>query len=373
MLAADDRQQMDRLLDALPDWLPMYDRIDAARLAGRTPLAQTLAFDQLALLPHDNELHQRLTELVTDEPPSFSATVTHSRMYPLEMRKFDVASAFMLTPGTSLLLGLSERLQSSSDASQLNNVPRRDRQADLTLRRRTDDGFISFGVLHRQAMENINGARVDFISAPSVRLTLSGNAGWRQEANETALLRVGAMRSGGGLDANYLLSRTEYARLGLGWQQYSSQAGTTLGSGRTWNAEAGTHFRSDYPNLTLRAYASDAAFNDKGASDAQIARLAPAGSDPTSFRFMPVDSRVYGVSLGAGTVIEKAYTRAWRPLAEFGVTYTPGLGWGRDMRAGFAGSIAGGDVLSVLLQSISATANTPQKTFEMGVNYRWFY
>jgi hypothetical protein len=372
-MADDDRQRFDRLLDDVPDWLPMYDRVDAARLAGRVPLAQTLAFDQLALLPHDEDLHQRLTDLVTDEPPAFSATFTNSRMYPLNMEKFEVISGFKLTPGTGLLLGLSRRLQSSSDATQLDNVPARDSQVDLTLRRRTDSGFVSAGILHRQAAASINGARFDFSSMQTEQLTWSGTAGFRQEAIDSALTRVGAMRSGAELNLNYLPSRTEYARFGVGWQQYSSQAGTALGSGRTWNIEVGTHFRVDYPNLTLRAYASDATFTDKGTSDAQIARLVPAGTDPATFRFMPVDARVYGVSLGAGTVIDKAYTRAWRPLAEFGVTYTPGIGWGHDMRAGLAGGVAGQDVLSVQVQSISATANTPQKTFELGVNYRWFY
>jgi len=373
MLASDDRQALNRLLDDLPDWLPMYDRIDAARLAGRVSLAQTLAFDQLALLPHDEDLHQRLTGLTTDESPAFSGTFVHSRAYPLETQKFDVLTGFKLTPGTGLFLGLSERLQSSIDTSQLDNVPRRDRQLELTLRRRTETGFVSLGVLHRQAAESINGARVDFSSAQTAKLTLSGGAGFRQEAIESPLVRVGAMRSGGEINVNYLLSRTEYTRLGLGWQQYSTQAGTILGSGRTWNIEGGTHFRVEYPNLTLRAYASDATFSDKGASDAQIAKLAPADSDPATFRFMPVDARVYGVSLGAGTAVDKAYTRAWRPLAEFGVTYTRGIGWGHDTRAGFAGSVVGQDVLSVLVQNISATPNTPQNTFEVGVNYKWFY
>lgn len=372
MLANGDSQDLNRLLDDLPDWLPMYDRIDAARLAGRVPLAQTLAFDQLAILPRDEDLHQRLVGLSTEDPAAFSAAYARRSDAPLSSQKFEVSTGFKLSPGTALFVGLSDRLQRSTDTAQLDNVPGHDRKIELTLRRRTDTGFISIAALHRQAMESINGARIDFSSARSDKLTLSGNAGFRQEATDSVLMMLGAMRSGGEINANYLLSRTEYTRLGLGWQQYSTQAGTSLGSGRTWNAEAGTHFRVEYPNLTLRAYASDAAFSDKGAVDAQIARLTPAGADPATFRFMPVDSRVYGLSLGAGTVAETAYTRAWRPFAEIGVTYTPGLGWGRDMRAGAAGSVAGQDVLSVVFQSIGATANA-QKTLELGVNYKWFY
>ncbi|MFX5522494.1 hypothetical protein ABTD78_24800, partial [Acinetobacter baumannii] len=78
-------------------------------------------------------------------------------------------------------------------------------------------------------------------------------------------------------------------------------------------------------------------------------------------------------ALGAGTVIENAYTRAWRPYAEFGLTRTSDIGWGRNLRAGVAGSVLGQDVLSVAAQSTSATPNTPQRGFELNVLYKWFY
>lgn len=373
MLLADDRRHLNDLLDNVADWLPMYDRIDAARLAGRIPLAQTLAFDQSALLPDDAELHLRLVNLTTDQPPAFSASFVRRNEFPLETQKFTVVSGFSVTPGNTLYIGLADRLQRNTDTTQLNNVPGHDREADFTLRHRTDSGFIATSLTHRQAMENVNGARVEFSSAQTEKLTVGGTAGYRQPATESALMSVGAMRSGAEANANYLLSRTEYLRAGLGWQQYSTQAGTSLGYGRSWNIEAGTHLRVEYPNLTLRTFASGAGFGDKGASDAQIARLVPDGADPSAFRFMPVSTRVYGVSLGAGTVVENTYTRAWRPFAEFGMTYTPGIGWGRDMHAGIAGSVAGQDLLSVVAQSISATPNVPRKTLELGINYKWFY
>ncbi|MFL9925599.1 tetratricopeptide repeat protein [Herbaspirillum lusitanum] len=372
-LAADDRDGLNRMLDDLPDWLPMYDRVEAARQAGRIPLAQTLAFDQLALLPADEELHARLTNLVTEDPPKFSAGYTSSREFPLETRRFDLKTGAALTPGMTFFFGFSERLQSSSDTSQLDNVPRTDRLFELSLRRRIENGFVSAGLQRRQAAESFNGLHLEFSRQLTPKLTLNGAGGLGQMATESALMRVGGKRSGGELNLNMQISRTEYLRLGGGYQRYYTQAGTALGSGRTLNVEAGTHFRVEYPNLTLRTYVSDAKFVDKGASDDQIARLAPAGSDPAGFRYMPLDSRVFGIALGAGTVAETAYTRAWRPYAEIGLTRTSDIGWGRNLRAGVAGSVIGQDVLSIGLQSTSATPNTPQRGFELGVNYRWLY
>jgi hypothetical protein len=79
-LASDDRQRLNTMLDNLADWLPMYDRVEAARVAGRVGLAQTLAFDQLERLPADDELHGRLTGLVTDEPPLLDRLHVHARI-----------------------------------------------------------------------------------------------------------------------------------------------------------------------------------------------------------------------------------------------------------------------------------------------------
>ncbi|EJN08996.1 hypothetical protein PMI40_00981 [Herbaspirillum sp. YR522] len=142
-LAADDRQGLDRLLDNLADWLPMYDRIEAARVAGRVPLAQTLAFEQLAVLPADDELHARLTNLVIDEPAKFSAGATSSREFPLATQRFDLGTGFALTPGTRLNFNYTERHQRSDDLTLLDGVPAVDRLFELSLRRRIEDGFVS--------------------------------------------------------------------------------------------------------------------------------------------------------------------------------------------------------------------------------------
>jgi predicted Zn-dependent protease len=372
-LAADDRQGLNRMLDNLADWLPMYDRIEAARVAGRIPLAQTLAFDQLERLPADDELHNRLTNLVTDEPARFSAGYTSSREFPLATKRFDLSTGFALTPGTRLTFNYTERRQTVDDATLLGDVPSVDRLFEFSLRRRIEDGFVSVGLQHRDAMQSFNGLRLDYSQQLTPKLTLSGNGGVNLAATDSALMRVGAKRAGGELNLNVLLSRTEYLRLGGGYQRYTTQAGTSLGSGRTLNAEAGTHLRVEYPNLTLRTYVSDAKFVDRGASDDQIARLVPAGNDPTNFRYMPLDSRIYGISLGAGTVVENNYTRAWRPYAEIGLTRTSDIGWGRNLRAGAAGSVIGQDVLAIGVQSTSATPNTPQRGFELSVLYKWLY
>jgi hypothetical protein len=373
VLAADDRARLDQLLDDLPDWLPMYDRIEAAQRAGRRGLAQTLAFDQLARLPQDEDLHLRLTNLTTEQPARFSIDQTQSTQSPLDTRERHLHAGVDLTPVLQLALDLTRSTYSSSDNNVLTNLPGADRKIALTLQRVVEGGFLSVTVQQRQAMSDHSGLRFDYNLALSSAVTVSGNLGMHQQADEASLLRVGARRDGAEANVNVALSQTDYARVGLGWHRYASQAGTVLGTGANWNAELGRHFRIDYPNLTLRLFASGSNWRDRGQVDPQIASLLPAETDLTTFRVLPENDHLLGLSLGLGTVIENRYSRAWRPFAEAGLTWSETVGRGYNLRAGIAGSVLGQDLMTLRAMRSSGTAAVPQGGQEIGIDYRWYF
>jgi hypothetical protein len=196
LLAAEDRPQLNRLLDEVPDWLPMYDRIEAAQRAGRPGLAQTLAFDQLARLPSDEDLHLRLTTMTTEQPASFAATVNQMTVSPLSAREVHLQTSVNLTPGLKLTIALIDRQYRSLDETALVNLPGSDRQLELTLRKQLDDGMVSVTVQQRQAAGSQTGLRLDYNLTLSSAISVAGTLGTRQLATESALLRVAAMRDG---------------------------------------------------------------------------------------------------------------------------------------------------------------------------------
>ena len=372
-LQADDRTGLNKLLDDLPDWLPMYDRIEAAQRAGRPALAQTLAFDQLALLPHDDELHLRLTTLTTEQPANFSVEVRQQKQSPLDVREAHVGTSIDLAPGLKLTVGLIDRQYHGTDATALVNLPRSDREFGLTLRKQLESGFVAMTVNQRQANASNTGLKMDYQMMLVPALGLSGSVELRQLASESALLRVAALRSGLSSTLDYAISRADYARLGVGAYRYASQTGSALGTGFTWNIEAGTHLRIEYPNLTVRAYAAGSSYRDAGHADASIATLLPAQIDPTAYRVLPQNDTLIGFSVGVGTVIENRYSRAWRPFAEIGTTYSRAIGSGYNLRAGVAGSVLGQDLMTLRGLRGSGTAASPQGTQELGVDYKWFF
>jgi hypothetical protein len=373
LLAAEDRPQLNRLLDEVPDWLPMYDRIEAAQRAGRPGLAQTLAFDQLARLPSDEDLHLRLTTMTTEQPASFAATVNQMTVSPLSAREVHLQTSVNLTPGLKLTIALIDRQYRSLDETALVNLPGSDRQLELTLRKQLDDGMVSVTVQQRQGAGSQTGLRLDYNLTLSSAISVAGTLGTRQLATESALLRVAAMRDGVASSVTYALSRAEYLRLGLAWHRYASQAGNVLGSGGNWDLEAGIHLRLEYPNITLRALASGSAYRDRNQIDTLVGNLLPAGTDLTQIRALPVNERLVGISLGLGTVIETRYTRAWRPFTELGLTYSDVAGRGYNLRGGIAGSVLGQDLMTLRGLRSSGNAASPQGSQEIGLDYQWFF
>ncbi|WP_334190089.1 tetratricopeptide repeat protein, partial [Noviherbaspirillum sp.] len=366
-----DRHQLDDMLDKLPDWLPMYDRVEAAERAGRPGLAQTLAFDQLALLDADEQLHLRLTNLTVNEPAAFQFNRSRLDDPALHIDRTEATAGLQLTNGMKLSLTLSHRDPQSIDPAVLRGTPRRDNEAELTLRKRTPTGYAALSVQTRQAAANVTGMRLDFDLSPASPLRLTGNIGIHQRAVETPLLRIGGMRSGVDANLTYQLSRAEYLRLSLGWQRYASQEGTSLGTGRSWTAEAGSHLRLEYPNLTVRTFATGSRFDDDGRIDASLMRYLPEGR--TDLGMLPTDSVSYGVSVGIGTVVDGRYTRALRPFFEAGLLYNRDSGRNYNLSGGVAGSVLGQDVLTLRFQRSSGTPTIPRGFQELGINYKWLY
>jgi hypothetical protein len=371
-LQADDRDSLNRLLDQLPDWLPIYDRIDAARRAQRPALAQTLAFEQLSRLPDDEQLHQRLVELATENGPRLSAGVVHRSESPLVYTESTVTAAAMATPGLRFSLQLSERSQRSDDGAQLLNPPQRDRRVALTATRALDSGSVAATLQRREALAGSTGIKLQADIAPLRGLQLSGTIGLNQAAQESVPLAIGGMRHLLSGSASYALSSRAFIRMDLGWQRFYSQAGAALGSGRSWRIEAGERLRLAAPDLTLSAYVSGNRFQPNGGFDAQIASLLPAGADPAA-TLLPQGSRTVGLRLSTGDGLENGYRRAWLPFGAVGVFSNTVTGRGYDLRAGAAGSVLGADMLRLYLDKNAGTPAAPQGSREVGLKYDAFY
>ena len=372
LLQGGDRDRLNALLDDMPDWLPMVDRVDAAERAGRPALAQTLAFDQLTRLPQDEALHQRVLNLSTADPAPLQVGVTSVRASPLVATDTVLRGGVAIGNGLQMSATLSERRQHSDDETLLAAVPRTDRVLALALSRRLDNGILSATLQRREALAGSNGLKLEAEIAPTRDLRIGMAAGINQVSADSVLLRVGGMQSGLDFNATHAFSAREYGRIDLGWRRYRAQGGAALGSGANWRLELGSRLRLAYPDLTLRGFVMGNRFNPDG-QDARLATLLPAGADPDATRLLPEGSTTWGMALAAGASAENGYHRAWRPYGEVGLSYNSLTGSGHQLRAGVAGSVLGGDVLRLRWQRVSGSPSAEQGSRELGLDYHLYY
>ena len=370
LLQGGDRDRLNALLDDLPDWLPVYDRIDAAERAGRPALAQTLAFDQLARLPQDEALHQRVVNLSTADPAPLQAGVASVRESPLVATDSVLRGGATIAHGLKMSVTLSERRQHSDDEALLTAVPPTDRVLALALSRKLDSGTLSATLQRREALAGSTGLKLEAALAPARDLRIGIAAGINQVSTDSVLLRTGGMRSGLDLNATHAFSSREYGRVDFGWRRYRAQGGAALGSGASWRLELGTRLRLAYPDLTLRGFVMGNRFDADG-QDARLASLLPGATSAT--RLLPEGSRTWGLLLGTGGSAEDGYHRGWRPYGEVGLTHNSVSGSGSLVRAGIAGSVFGGDVLRLRWQRISGNPSAEQGSRALGIDYRLYY
>jgi hypothetical protein len=372
-LAGADHETLTRLLDDLPDWLPMYDRVEAALRIGRPALAQTLAFEQLDHLQHDEELHLRFTNMAVLDPARVALAVTGVRQSPLAIAETRAEASADLSPRLKLGLTLTVNHQSTQDETALVNVPHTDTTAALFLRYREERGSLTVTAAHRSAVRRINALRLDYDLAVAPRLRLAGGAGVHQTATELAILRVGGMKSSFDNTLTWAVSNREYLRAGLAWNRYFSQSGAGLGRGTLYNLEAGHRIRIEYPDFNLRTFLTRANLAATTTSDALMAGLRPAALNTGSDTYLSGSYTQWGIAGGWGQYLQQRYTRALRPFFDLSLFHNSLTGAGRGVRMGLAGSLAGQDHAVIYFSQFTGTPGAPQGLREFGLTYQWLY
>ena len=372
-LAGADLDTLTRLLDDLPDWLPMLDRVEAALRIGRPALARTLAFEQLDHLQFDEALHLRFTDMVVEDPARLAGAVAGIRQSPLSISQRRTEASADLTPRLKLGLTLSENRQSTQDETALVNVPATDNTVGVFARYRTPRGPVTLTLHHRTAMREINGMKLDYDLAVAPRLRLAGSAGLHLTATELALLRLGGIKDSFDNTLTYAISKRDYLRFGLALNRYRTQDHTALGRGTAYSVEAGHRIRVEYPDFNLRVFNARHNFSASGQSDALITSLIPAALQTGDNTFLPQSYTQWGAAFGWGQSLQERHTRAWRPFFDVTLFRNSLTGPGRGVRLGAAGSVLGQDHAAFYFGQSTGTPGSPQGFREFGLTYQWFY
>jgi hypothetical protein len=375
-LAHDDRAELATLLDTVADWLPAADRVEAAQRVGGSALAQTLAFDRLALYPAHDDLHERFVALATAAPPYAGLGWTAFRQRPLSERAWAVDGAANVSPPLQLGAAVHEIARESTDAAQLVGVPATERLQSLAARYEiAGNGELRAQVTARDGF----GTGIGFVLqgsrdvAPRLRFGL--RLGLDEPATDNALLRVGGRRDTLGATAYARLSYREFAAASFEANRYAALEGGSVGRGRIARIEVGHLVRTEYPDLALRATAADLRYSPQAGLDARLATLLPpaARADATNAALLPHSTTQFGIGLALGDSARSGYARAWRPWAAATLLADRTSGANTEWQLGIGGSVFGTDRLEFAAAGGSTRGADAAPYRQFSVHYRWLF
>jgi len=374
-LATGDRPQVRALLDGAADWLPIYDRIEAAQRVADPSLAQSLAFDHFERLPHNDELHARLLNLTTRTPDFAGGGGAFFRQRPLREHVWTLDGALAISSGTQVAAQSVFIDRVSTDEAQLVGL-QNERLLAIALHRRFDgDGAGRLQLHARDGVGSSAGLLVQGERDVTPRLRLGARAGIKDLATDSVFVRAGGERDTLAFNAFARLSQREFAGLSVETNRYSALGGGALGRSTIVRAEFGHTLRLDYPDLSLRASVSDLHYRPNAGLDAWLAQLLPvsarAGAGNASF--LPRSTSQIGVALVCGESARERYTRAWRPWCALGFNHDQQSGGNYDWRAGAGGAVFGTDHLELSVGGGSSRGADATPFFQITGRYRWLF
>jgi len=383
-LAHDDRARIGELLDTVPDWLPLYDRVEAAQRAARPALAQAMAFDGLAAQPDNEPLHARLAVNALPRSEFIGAGAAGFSQSPLRETALSVDALESLSP--QLQIGAAQRIteRSSLDTANLISDLPTERTTILTLSAVTDsNGGVRVQADHSDGLRTRNGLTLDGEFDLTGDLRLTAAAAYRAMTTDTVYLRIAGERDGLKIGMQGRLAAREFFSADAGVVRYRAD-GALIGNGQRLQLEVGHHLRLAYPDLSLRATLTDARTQaSTGLNDLMASLLPPAArAGASNATFLPADTTRLALTLVAGDTARTTPQRAWRPFGSLslianrngeGGPLMPSSGKSYEWTLGVTGSVLGTDQLSLVIDGGSATSANANPFTQANLRYRWLH
>lgn len=367
-----DVNELERLLDTLPDLLPRQNKVDAETLTGRKAAAQTTAFESLTALPDDSAMQAQLSERLLSNAQSIAPSVRYSDQGPLRFSEESITGGVRLTPSQALQLRYRQRDQ-WTDAASLPDAPNLDRLLEGVYQHtgQYDEEHVAVG--RREALKDFVTARVEGTYTVNPQFTLNYAAGYNQAATETTQLTVAGVKDLASVGFNYRLDshwfgggRDEYAH-------FYGQDRSSLGDGNLVELNGGYKIKADYPDYTIRAVFSHGQYSANGTPGDTLRSLLPAGTAFNAQAFMPQTFTQGGLLFSFGDDLPENYSKGWRPMFSAGPLRDSRAGWSGQAMAGLVGSLFGGDQVMVYGLYQGASSNHSTSVKEIGARYQWLY
>ncbi|MFO0460179.1 MAG: tetratricopeptide repeat protein [Burkholderiales bacterium] len=364
-----DREALASLVDALPDWLPRAEQIEAMRKTGRLAEAQTLAWNLHDERPAIDDAHRRVVDTLLPDASYAAVELAGGQIGTLGVRTTRLQVRRSVAPGVSVGALVDHDAQRALEPAQLLDVPASALRVAATAHWRGTSMQADAELSAYSSVKDRVGARVALRGAPDSDRGPSAVVGLRQVATESAPLRVAGMKDVVELRWTQPITGRDRIVASVAPTWLMSQDGSTLGTGTVWTLGASHRVRMEYPDLTLKAIATVSDWRARTVADTLVAPRVPAEAGDPTRAVVPAASSEVAAGVSFGESVAQTYSRAIRPFGEVLLRANSVTGAGYALRAGITTSLLGADRLSAFVGLLSPTPGLPDGVRLFGIAY----
>lgn len=351
-LSERDTAAAGQLLEQSGARMSAADRVAAATAVGDVRLAQSTAFDNQIDQPDDDDMHQQLTESLLGFSNRIDVTAVHRNLDGVNENQTGARLHLPLNPRWALDFHLDRINRSVTKPDLLRSAPSED-IAKATLDWRHPKGDTRLQVANRRGYVTTTPVLLQHEQRITPEFSVRGELGWNLPTDESLPLRLAGMKTRLAARLGYQFTPRDQVALTQAYERYRLQTGVEVGSGRHTTVEYTHTVWQGAPSLEAGVFWSTHHYNRRdptlfGAEGARFQdRFVPLGASLDADYLLPATFRFYGIRLSTNMQYEQERTRPIRPFASISRTWHSQLGPGYDLTLGVAGSVFGGDRLSL--------------------------
>ncbi len=353
-----DRQKMRAILTDSKKIASYRDQVQAALNIDATPVAQTIAFQQLNIHRKDSSLYDQYFTPAMMQTANQASVSQQFYQYGVVIGPRTVVSyTNFIWPSLSLkpyssswfsgLLSNQSGKGTQNNTQQLQSAPSIDERVGMLTHLRQHRGSLDIDLGYRKNLTSFltfKGQR-NYNLRPDLSLSLA--LGYHQESSDTAGMLVGGMKNMLGFNGVYTISSKDSVLFEYAQNFFYTQDGQYVSNGLQPTVRYEHKLFLDYPDYTGAIYATGANYFNQTTRPLQgsILSIIPPQVPPTVNFLIPKNFFEYGASVGFGLNKMDEYAHAWHAFGSYTLSKNTVIGIGKMFNFGAAGSVFGRDHL----------------------------
>ena len=283
-LATQDKAEMMKLLDDLPDWLPRYDRVEAMKALGRTAAAQTSAFETLEKRPDNFQAYQSFLSTVNDDVTRVDVANIHQRFADLTVRETSVSAKWRIDQRWLVHADLAKGQMAWDPApgNLASVLPKGTSWLQFGAKAVIDKGYLAVDLARYTMLRDFSSLQFEWQGNFERTWSVNTKLGHHVPATETPALKVGGYKDTFEARLSHQLTGRDRLTASLGMNRYATQDNTALGSSLSFTAGCIHQIEKLRPGVSFNVELSHSKFKRSEGADAVTALMTPAGTAKAS-------------------------------------------------------------------------------------------